>query len=161
MSKWICAGSFDPITLGHEDMIRRAAALCDRLTIGVIDNPQKQGMFTLEQRKEMVETAVADLDNVDVIEFSGLLVSFVKENGYDAIIRGLRNNKDFDYELELAQIYQSYKDYPCETVYLMTAPEYSFVSSTAARENFVLGSDISNFVSKKVARLMKRYKKQE
>jgi len=159
MEKAIFAGSFDPITLGHEDILKRASKLCKHLTIGVINNPQKKCMFTLDQRKAMVEAACKGLDNVEIIEFSGLLAKYVNDNGYDAIIRGLRNSEDFTYEFDLAHIYAGYKDTPCETVYLMTAPEYSYVSSTAARENFSLGSDISNFVSKDVIKLMKKYSK--
>ena len=92
-----------------------------------------------------------------MISFEGLLADYVFKNGFDCIFRGLRNRNDFDYEIQLAQIYASYPDVPCETVYMMTDPRYSFISSTVVRENFSLGADISNLVSDKVYDLMKKY----
>ncbi len=158
MKKGFCAGTFDPITVGHVDLIERAAKLCDHLTVGVLVNQSKNCMFTLEQRKEMVEAAVAHLDNVDVVAFEGHLAKYAYANGFNAIFRGLRNKDDFDYELQLSQIYASYADTPCETVYLMTNPSYSFISSTVVRENFRLDADVSNLVKKEVLDLMNAYK---
>ena len=150
-------GSFDPVTLGHENMIERASKLCDKLIVGVAVNPSKSYMFSLEEREEMMKTAIKRFDNVEVVSFEGLLADYVHKLGCDCIFRGLRNRDDFDYELQLAQIYASYPDVPCETVYLMTDPKYSFISSTIVRENFSLGADISNLVSSEVYSLMKKY----
>ncbi len=158
MKKGFCAGTFDPITVGHVDLIERAAKLCDHLTVGVLVNQSKSSMFTLEQRQEMVEAAVKHLDNVDVVAFEGHLAMYAFSHGFDAIFRGLRNKDDFDYELQLSAIYASYPDTPCETVYLMTNPAYSFISSTVVRENFRLGANVSNLVKKEVLDLMLKYK---
>ncbi len=152
-------GSFDPLTLGHENMIERASKLCDKLVVGIVINYSKSYMFSLEERTEMVKAAIEKYDNVEVVSFEGLLADYVYKHGYDCIFRGLRNRDDFDYELQLAQIYASYPDVPCETVYLMTDPRYSFISSTIVRENFSLGADVSNLVSNKVYDLMLKFNK--
>ena len=152
-------GSFDPLTLGHENMIQRASRLCDKLVVGIVINYSKNYMFSLEERTEMVKAAVSDMDNIEVVSFEGLLAKYVHDHGYDCIFRGLRSRDDFDYELQLSQIYASYPDVPCETVYLMSDPRYTFISSTVVRENFSLGADVSNLVSEKVYDLMKEYNK--
>ena len=154
MRKGFFGGSFDPITLGHENMIQRASKLCDKLVVGVIINYSKEYMFTLEQRMNMAKVIADKYDNVEVVSFEGLLADYEFQNGFDCMFRGLRNRDDFDYELQLAQIYASYPDVPCETVYLMTDPRYSFISSSVARENFSLGADISHLVSIEVFDLM-------
>jgi len=154
-----CAGSFDPIHLGHENLIRRSAKLCDKLVVGIAINYEKESMFSLDHRKAMVEAAFKDVDNIEVVCFDGLLAEYVHNHNYDCIFRGLRNSKDFDYELQLSQIYASYPDVPCETVFLMTDPKYSFISSTIVRENFKLGADVSNLVSDSVLELMKIFNK--
>ena len=150
-------GSFDPITLGHENMIERASKLCDKLIVGVVVNQSKHYMFSLEERKQMAEAVAAKYSNVEVVSFEGLLAKCAHDLGCQCLFRGLRTRDDFDYELQLSQIYASYPDMPCETVYLMTDPRYSFISSTVVRENFSLGADISNLVSKEVYDLMKKY----
>lgn len=158
MIKGFCAGSFDPITLGHIDIIKRSAELCDHLTVGVLNNQSKSCMFSLQQRTDMTIEALKDLTNVDVVSFEGHLGNFASENGYNCIIRGLRNNADFDYELQLSQIYDSTNN--LETIYLMTKPEYSYISSSVVRENFRLGADVSKMVDKKVLDLMITYYKE-
>ena len=150
-------GSFDPVTLGHENMIERASKLCDKLVVGVLINQSKHYMFSIDERTEMAKTVASRYSNVEVVSLEGLLADYVFKNGFDCIIRGLRNRDDFDYELQLAQIYASYPDVPCETVYLMTDPRYSFISASVVRENFSLGADVSNLVSKEVYDLMKKY----
>lgn len=157
MKKGFCAGVFDPITIGHIDLIRRAAALCDKLTVGVLVNQSKSCMFTLEQRKAMAEAAVAELDNVDVVAYEGHLAMYAGQNGYDFLIRGLRNKDDFEYEIQLAQIYASFREYGIETVYLMTDPALSYISSTVVRENYRLGADVSKMVSREVLQLMDEF----
>ena len=158
MKKAVIAGSFDPPTLGHENMIQRAAALCDKLYVAVTVNNSKNCMFSLEQRYEMIREICKKTENAEAVMFDGLLAKYVSENEIDCIFRGLRNRTDFDYELELSQIYASYPDMPCETVYLMTDPKFSFISSTVVRENFKLDADISNLVSREVRDLMIGYR---
>ena len=158
MKKAFCCGTFDPITIGHIDMIERASRLCDRLVVGVVVNYSKNSRFTLEERTEMVETAVRHLPNVEVVRFSDHLPTYVIENGFDAVIRGLRNESDFDYEIGIAQLYEHFFKGRCETVYIMTRPEYSYISSTIVRTNFDLDADISGWVSDDVYNLMKKYR---
>lgn len=158
MRRGLCCGSFDPITVGHEDMIRRSAKLCDHLTVAVLRNLAKTSYFTAEQRLEMVKSALKDVDNVDFIFFDGHLTTYVLEQGYDVVFRGLRSSADFDYEIVLAQLYDKFYNGRCETVYLMTKPELSYISSSIVRENFSFGADVSGWVSDDVLKLMKKYK---
>jgi len=158
MRKGFCCGTFDPITVGHVDVIERASKLCDKLTVGVVVNYAKSSFFTLEQRNEMVKSALSHLENVEVVAFSEHLPTYVKEKGFDLIIRGLRSAGDFDYEIGLAQLYDYFLKGCCETVYIMTKPEYSYISSTIVRQNFSLGADVSGWVTPSVYKLMKKYK---
>ena len=158
MKKAFCCGTFDPITIGHVDIIERAAKLCEKLVVGVVVNYAKQSYFSLEQRTELVKAALSHIDNVEVVSFSEHLPTYVMNNGFNAIIRGLRNESDFDYEIGLAQLYDHFFKGSCETVYIMTKPEYSYISSTIVRQNFELGADISGWVSPSVYKLMKSYK---
>ena len=158
MKKGFCCGTFDPITVGHVDIIERAAKLCDRLVIGVVVNYAKNSCFSLEERKELVEAAVSHIKNVEVVAFSEHLPTFVKKEGFDVIIRGLRNESDFDYEIGLAQLYDYFLKGSCETIFIMTKPEYSYISSTIVRQNFELGADVSGWVTPPVYKLMKKYK---
>ena len=158
MLKGFCCGTFDPITIGHVDIIERAARLCDKLVVGVVVNYSKTSCFTLEERTEMVKAALAGIKNVEVVSFSDHLPTYVKEQGFDMIIRGLRNGSDFEYEISLAQLYDYFLKGSCETVYIMTKPEYSYISSTIVRTNFELGADVSGWVTPSVYKLMKKYK---
>ena len=159
MKKGIYAGSFDPITIGHIDMIERAARLCDSLTVLVIRNYSKSFMFTEEQRVEMIRRATAHLGNIDIKFSDGHLATYVLENGYDVSFRGLRCEQDFGYEIQLAQIYAKFYEGRAETVYLMTDPRYSYVSSSIVKENFLLGADITGWVHPTTLELMKEYSK--
>ncbi len=145
MSLWIYPGSFDPITLGHVDIIRRAAGHCDRLMVAVLVNVAKSSVFSVEERMDMIRTATADIPGVEVDTFSGLQVDYVKRLGADAVVRGLRTISDFAAEQELDACNR--KLYPdMETVFFMTAPAYTFVSSSAVREVGRFGGDLSGFV---------------
>ena len=158
MKKGFCCGTFDPITVGHVDIIERATRLCDKLVVGVVVNYAKNCYFDLEERKKLVEAAVSHLDNVEVVAFSEHLPTYVKKEEFDVIIRGLRNESDFDYEIGLAQLYDYFLKGSCETVFIMTKPEYSYISSTIVRQNFDLGADVSGWVTPSVYKLMKELK---
>ena len=133
MSKALFAGSFDPLTNGHLDLIRRASKFTSEMVVGVISNPSKKPLFSEEERIAMIEEVCSDLDNVTVSSFSGLLADYVNDNGFDMVVRGLRSSTDFEYELQMAQINaRLYRD-DVETVFLMTDPKYSFVSSSLAK----------------------------
>lgn len=154
--KALYAGSFDPVTMGHLDIIRRAAKLCDKLVIGVIRNPQKSSMFTEDERIEMIKASTADIHNIEVDAFSGLLADYVNCNDFDVVIRGLRGITDFDNEIQMAQLHSILYNDKVETVFLMTSPEYSFISSTMAKEVYSLDGNIDRLVPKEVLGLMNR-----
>ena len=138
-TKALYSGSFDPLTMGHMNIICRAAKLYDELTIGVISNPAKASMFTLEEREEMLTDALRDLHNVKVDHFSGLLADYVNRKGFDVVVRGLRATTDFEYEIQMAQMNARLFNESVETVFLMTDPQYSFLSSSMIKEVFSLG----------------------
>ncbi len=153
--KALYAGSFDPVTMGHLDIIRRAAKLCDELVVGVIRNPQKSSMFTEEERIDMIKLSTSELPNVRVDAFSGLLADYVNSNDFDIVIRGLRGAADFDSEIQMAQLHSVLYD-KAETVFLMTSPEHSFISSSMAKEVYSLGGSVDRLVSGEVLELMNR-----
>lgn len=144
--KALYAGSFDPITNGHLNIIERASKMYDKLTVGVINNPSKNGLFSLEERMELIRRAVSHLDNVVVDTFGGLLADYVNDNSFDVVVRGLRATTDFEYELQMAQMNDRLFIGSTETVFLMTAPEYSFISSSLIKEVASYGGDISGLV---------------
>ena len=147
----IYPGTFDPITLGHADIIRRAARLVDRLIIGVTTNPSKNPMFSTEERFAMVEREVAGMaiDNVDVVGFNALLVKFAQKQGANVIIRGLRAVADFEYEYQMAGMNQQLDD-DIETVFLMADVSLQPIASKLVKEIALYGGDISSFVSPSV-----------
>lgn len=159
MRRALYAGSFDPLTCGHENLIRRAAKICDQLVVGVITNPQKKHFFTLDERVEMIKDAVKDLENVEVAYFDGLLAEYVNENGFDMVIRGLRGVSDFDSEIQMAQMNARLYKENVETVFLMTEPTYSFLSSSMAKEVHGLGGSIEGLVPENVLRCMEEKRK--
>ena len=122
-TKALITGSFDPLTMGHYNIIERAAGLFDELTVGIIVNPSKKSMFTLEERKEMIEETLSHLDNINVDSFSGLLADYVNANNYNVIVRGLRSSVDFDYELQMAQMNDRLFNDGVETVLMMSDPK--------------------------------------
>ncbi len=153
--KALYAGSFDPITNGHLDIIRRCAGLYDEFIVGIIRNPSKNPLFTEEEKRLMIEEVTKELPNVKVDIFSGLFADYVNENGIDVVVRGLRNTADFDVEIQWAQLHTKLFKNGTQTFYLMTNPAYSYVSSSMVKEVFSLGGDISAWVPKQVAEFMK------
>lgn len=141
----VYAGSFDPVTVGHEDIIRRAAALCDQLYVTVMYNLNKQGCFTVAERLEMLARVTENLPNVKVDAWDGLMVDYVRKVGADFVIRGIRGVGDLESETNLAQINARLMP-GLETVFLMTRPELACVSSSAVREAALFQADFSSFV---------------
>lgn len=157
MKKAIYAGTFDPITYGHLDIIRRTAKLFDTLTVAVAHNPSKQPLFSLTERVELVQQATADLTNVSVIGFSGLLVDLAKNEQASCLVRGLRGADDIEYEIQLAQLNQKLAG-ELETLFLPPAVEWRYLSSTMIREIHKHGGDVKPFVPDCVADAIKRLK---
>jgi pantetheine-phosphate adenylyltransferase len=141
----VCPGSFDPVTLGHLDVIRRAAGLFDEVLVAVGTNPSKSRFFSDDERLDMLRRACADIDGVSVASFSGLLTEFCTANDVHAIVKGLRAGTDFDYELPMAHMNASLAP-GVETVYLPTSAGWSFVSSSLVKEVAGLGGDVSRFL---------------
>ena len=154
ITKALYPGSFDPLTMGHLNIIRRAAKLYDELTIGVVSNPSKASMFTLEEREEMLKDALRDLPNVKVDHFSGLLADYVNRMGFDVVVRGLRATTDFEYEIQMAQMNARLFNESVETVFLMTDPQYSFISSSVVKEVHSLGGCIEGLVPEAILKRM-------
>ena len=143
-------GTFDPITLGHEDLVRRAAVLFDKVIVAIADNPGgKAPMFSTEERVAMAANALADLDNVEVTGYAGLTVDFAREHNLRVIIRGLRAVSDFEYEFQLANMNRHLTD-EVETAFLTPTEKYMFISSTLVKEVAELGGNVGEFVSPKV-----------
>ena len=150
MSGAVCPGSFDPVTLGHVDILERAAAQFDEVVAAVLVNPAKQGMFSLDERLEMIAEATAHLPNVRAESGRGLVVDFVRERGLTAIVKGLRTGTDFEYELQMAQMNKHIAG--VDTFFVATAPRYSFVSSSLAKEVASMGGDVSDLLPDPVNR---------
>ena len=150
MRRAVCPGSFDPVTLGHVDVFRRASALFDEVVVAVGVNAAKKRLFTDDERLELLAEATADLPNVSVAGFSGLVTDFCREQGAVAIVKGLRGPGDYEYELPMAQMNSALT--AVETVFLTSAPASSFVSSSLVKEVASLGGDVSPFVPSFVLR---------
>ena len=148
--KAVYPGTFDPITLGHEDLIRRAARLFETLIVAVADSGAKRPFFTRDERVEMAREVLKSHKNVEVVGFSGLLMQFVQEHKARVVIRGLRAVSDFEYEFQLAGMNRGmYPD--VETLFLTPGEQYMFISATIVREISVLGGDVRKFVAPHVA----------
>jgi pantetheine-phosphate adenylyltransferase len=145
MIRAVYPGTFDPLTRGHEDLVRRAAKLFDTLILGVADSKAKRTFFTLQERVEMAREVLGDLRNVQVVGFSGLLIEFIRQHDAHVVLRGLRAVSDFEYEFQLAGMNRSlYPDF--ETMFLTPSEQHMFISATLVREIAVLGGDVSKFV---------------
>lgn len=153
MRKAVCPGSFDPITNGHLDVIERASELFDEVTIAVLVNSSKTGLFTIEERIAMANEAVSHLPNTKVDTWSGLLVDYCKAHDIRAIVKGLRAVSDFDYELQMAQMNLQLKG--VDTLLMATKPAYSFLSSSLVREIARYGGDVSALVPSGVLKALK------
>ncbi len=149
MKRAVYPGSFDPVTLGHYDIIKRASAMTDELILGVGTNKAKNPLFSVDERVNMLQVVCKEFANVTVKPFSGLLVDFALSQGADAIIRGLRVMTDFEFELMNAQTNRVLNS-SVETIFLITDPAYSYISSTGVRELGAFGADIKNFVPESV-----------
>ncbi len=154
--KALYAGSFDPITNGHLDLINRAAKLYDKLVVGVIANPSKNPLFTVEERKKLIREAIAPLKNVEVDDFTGLLAEYVNREQFDVVVRGLRATTDFESEIQMAQMNARLYNEKVETIFLMTCPQFSFLSSSMAKEVFMLKGDIKGLVPDEVLDYMNK-----
>lgn len=145
MATAVFPGSFDPVTLGHMDLIKRASGMFDKLIIGVLVNSSKQPLCTVEERMCILEELTENIPGIEVMSFDGLLIDFVHQTGADAVIRGIRNSTDFEYELPLAQA--NYKlNSKADTLFLATLPEHSYISSSAVKELVRYKGDITEFV---------------
>lgn len=145
MLRAIYPGSFDPVTFGHLDMIKRSAQIADELIVGVLQNKVKTSLFSVKERVKMLEEVTKDLHNVKILSFEGLLVEFAKQMDAKVIVRGLRAITDFEYELQMSQTNHKI-DPDIETMFLTTSLEYSFLSSSTVKEIASFGGDISQFV---------------
>lgn len=145
----IYPGTFDPITRGHEDLVRRAAGMFDKLILAIAESPSKRPYFTLDERVKMAGEILADMNNVEIVGFNTLLMDFVHERGAKVIVRGLRAVSDFEYEFQMAGMNRSL--YPeVETVFLTPGEQYMFISATMVREIARLGGDVGKFVQPSV-----------
>ena len=154
MLKAVYPGSFDPVTYGHLDIIRRSCKIVDELVVGVLNNNAKMPLFSVEERVKMLKEVTMDLKNVKIVPFHGLLVEFANKLKADVIIRGLRAITDFEYELQMSQT--NHKLEPnVETMFLTTSMEYSYLSSTTVKEIAAFGGDITQFVPEAVGRQLR------
>ncbi|MDY3617535.1 pantetheine-phosphate adenylyltransferase [Agathobaculum sp.] len=141
----IYPGSFDPVTLGHQDIIRRAAAVFDRLIVAVMHNQNKTPMFSVEERMEFLRRTTGGLDNVEIASFDGLLADYARRQGACAIIKGLRAVSDFEYEFQMALANRKLNP-ELDTVFLMTSAEYMYLSSSVVKDIAVHGGSVAGFV---------------
>ncbi len=155
MSRAVYPGSFDPVTLGHFDLIERSSLMMDHVIVGVLVNQNKSPLFTIEERVKMLESITSHLPNVEVKAFEGLLVDFLKENNAKIIIRGLRAITDFDYELQMAQTNRVIAP-DIDTIFLTTNLKYSYLSASTVKEIAKLKGDISQFLHTDIAHSVRK-----
>lgn len=153
--KALYAGSFDPVTNGHLNIIERAAKMYDSLTVAIAVNPHKTGFFTIEERVGIVREVTRHIPNVNVDTFSGLLADYANENGFTAYVRGLRTAADFENELQMAQMNARLFTGGTETIFLMTDPEYSFISSSLIKEVVSFGGSVDGLIPEYAAKKIK------
>ena len=142
-------GTFDPITHGHTDLVSRAARVFERVIVAIAESPHKTPFFSLAKRIELAKSQLGNLDNIEIVGFSNLLVDFVQENGASVIVRGLRAVSDFEYEFQLASMNRNLRE-DVETMFLTPDEKYGFISSTLVREVARLGGDVSQFVGPEI-----------
>jgi len=158
MKRAIYAGTFDPVTLGHLDVIKRSSKMFDELIVGILYNVTKSPSFSVEERIEMINEVIKDIPNVKVATYDGLLIDFAKKENANFIVRGLRAITDFDYELQMAQTNRIMAP-EIDTLFLTTSLEYSYLSSSTVREVASFGGDISHFVPSEIeGRILDRFK---
>ena len=155
MSIAVYPGSFDPVTYGHLDIIKRSIRVFDKLVIGILLNSEKNPLFSMEERVEFLMEATKDMENVEVKSFSGLLVDFARENNADITVRGLRAVTDFEYELQIAQI-NNKLDSNLDTMFFTTSTDYAYLSSTIVREIASYHGDVSELVPPYVEQKLKQ-----
>ena len=154
MIKAVYPGTFDPLTRGHEDLVRRASTIFGTLIVGVADSKAKRTFFTLDERVEMARACLGDVKNLQIIGFTGLLIDFVRKHGALVVLRGLRAVSDFEYEFQLAGMNRNL--YPeMETIFLTPSEQHMFISATLVREIASLGGDVSKFVHPHVEKRLK------
>ena len=159
MAVAIYPGSFDPVTLGHQDIIERCSKIMDKVIVGVLRNNSKHPLFSVEERVTMLSGVIGHLPNVEIQSFDGLLVDFVRQCRGDVIVRGLRAITDFEYELQLAQTNRVIAP-EIDTMFLATSLKYSYLSSSIVKEIASLGGDISEFLHPQIAeRVLAKYKR--
>jgi pantetheine-phosphate adenylyltransferase len=157
MIKAVYPGTFDPLTRGHEDLVRRAATLFDKVVLAIADSKAKRPFFTLEERLAMAREVLGDVKNLEITGFSSLLTEFVRKQGARVVLRGLRAVSDFEYEFQLAGMNRNL--YPeMETVFLTPSEQHMFISATLVREIAALDGDVSQFVHPLVAKKLKQKK---
>lgn len=155
MSRAIYPGSFDPVTLGHLDIIKRSARIFDEVIVGILNNPQKSPLFSVQERVKILEEVTAELPNVKIDTFSGMLVDYAKEHNINVSIRGLRSISDFEYETQIAQYNDRLSNGELETIFLVTSPEYSYISSSGVKEVAGFHGDVSPYLPELVSELVK------
>ena len=161
MKRAVYTGSFDPVTNGHMDIIRRAAEIFDVLIVSVLNNKEKTPLFSVEERVKILEEATKDLPNVQIDSFSGLLVDYAREKDLHVIVRGLRAITDFEYELQMAQTNRVLAP-DVDTVFLTTSLEYAYLSSTIMKEVANFGGDLSKFAPREITEAVEeKLKKRE
>ncbi|AZI58266.1 pantetheine-phosphate adenylyltransferase [Nakamurella antarctica] len=144
MRRAVCPGSFDPPTFGHLDIIGRSAGLFDELTVAVLVNPSKDGMFSVPERQELLHATTSEWKNITIDSFNGLLVDYCRTHSIDAIVKGLRAVSDFDYELQMAQMNKRLTG--IDTLFMPTSPEFSFLSSSLVKQVARYGGDVSHLL---------------
>ena len=155
MSRAIYPGSFDPVTNGHLDIIRRSAKMFDEVIVGILNNPQKSPLFSVEERVKMLKEVTKEFPNVTVDSFSGMLVDYTSQHDIPISIRGLRGIGDFEYEMQTAQYNSQLSNCSLETVFMATSPGYSYISSSGVRQVAGFHGDLSPYVPESIAKLVK------